>query len=93
MIGINHNHITATKNLAQVYPNPVSKGYSLKIQLRADADHAEFQVPDLLGESVFSGPAAFSPGVSIPTGNLAPGTYLLQLVLHNMVELRKVIVR
>ena len=93
VIGINHNHITATNNLAQVYPNPVSKGYSLKIQLRADADHAEFHVLDLLGESVFSRPAAFSPGVSIPTGNLAPGTYLLQLVLHNMVELRKVIVR
>lgn len=80
---------TADNTGYRIYPNPVQSGNILTVEAPAAR---KIQIKTLQGAAVFS--QRVQEGiVSVPTGNLIPGTYLLTIYGNNGIKTEKIIVR
>jgi hypothetical protein len=78
--------------LSDLYPNPVCQGDLLHISTPLAVNH--IRMTDLRGIVVYTQPVADkSRDLIVPTGGLATGVYLLQLVSDQNQEVYKVIVK
>lgn len=66
------------KTETKFFPNPVTRGSSLKIQPGSHVDQLKVNLLDLMGRKVYSGSAS-DGDLSIATEHLKSGTYLLQI--------------
>ena len=59
-----------------IYPNPITAGSSLQVQLLVPAGNATYTLRSLLGQTLATSTFQGS-SVAVPTAGLAPGTYTL----------------
>lgn len=99
-VGIEENiysETVSTLHNLKLYPNPVSGGKQVSIEIEATKNcQANVVVYDLTGKVIFSKEAFFQEGKNsfkIGTGNLVNGTYILQTVIGNETISNKFIVK
>lgn len=75
----------------QLGPNPIRAGEQLQLQQLEDGP-TDYQLLDFFGRIVQSGPINSQGSIQL-WGQLAPGTYLLQLRANNRLAVRKVLIQ
>lgn len=82
-------------NTFSLYPNPNNGSFNIRIT-GAQSEEAEFTLIDLLGRPVYTTKASATAGnlqTEIMAGNLAGGTYYLQIRMGNQVAYEKLIIQ
>ena len=91
------NETTSSIQNLKLYPNPVTIGKQVTIEMQASKNcHANLILYDLAGKVIFNREAYFQEGKNsfkIGTGNLVNGTYILQTVIGKETYSNKFIVK
>lgn len=75
------NKVTLNPKSLIVYPNPANRVVNFKVEMLKAASKVEYSVVDIYGRSVTSGTRSHyqSGEISIPTAEMAPGMYFLNV--------------
>ena len=81
----------ATENGLSVYPNPVSKGETVRIMMNADENPVRFEIVNSLGKVVSATTTGFASGIEVPE---AAGVYMVRVITEgNGVKCHKLVVK
>ncbi len=78
--------------ISHMYPSPAQRGQTVKIELESALAEATLQIFDVQGRMIQTSDVSNVLETSIPTNELNAGYYIVNIVTHNGIDSKKLIV-